>query len=95
MDTRVFCVYNLARGAFLSSKVTVADTASEPLKMLKVLVGGLGLDTVSGLLLSPLYAAPAVPRLFPFDLLYLDSDNQVVDAEEILPGVEFPPLRNW
>jgi hypothetical protein len=93
MDTRVFCVYNLARGAFLSSKVTVADTASEPLKMLKVLVGGLGLDTVSGLLLSPLYAAPAVPRLFPFDLLYLDSDNQVVDAEEILPGVEFPPFR--
>ena len=86
-------MYNLARGVFLSSKVTVADTASEPLKMLKVLVGGLGLDTVSGLLLSPLYAAPAVPRLFPFDLLYLDSDNQVVDAEEILPGVEFPPFR--
>lgn len=86
-------MYNLARGVFLSSKVTVADTASEPLKMLKVLVGGLGLDTVSGLLLSPLYAAPAVPRLFPFDLLYLDSDNQVVDAEEILPGVEFPPYR--
>ncbi len=93
MDTKVFCVYNLARGVFLSSKVTVADCANEPLKMLKVLVGGLGLDAVSGLWLSPLYAAPLVPRLFPFDLLYLDRDLQVVDAGEILPGVEFPPFR--
>ena len=93
MDTKVFCVYNLARGVFLSSKVTVADCANEPLKMLKVLVGGLGLDAVSGLWLSPLYAAPLVPRLFPFDLLYLDRDLQIVDAGEILPGVEFPPFR--
>jgi hypothetical protein len=92
MDTNVFCVYNLARGVFLSSKVTVADCANEPLKMLKVLVSGLGLDAVSGLWLSPLYAAPLVPRLFPFDLLYLDGDHQVVDASEIAPGVEFPPF---
>jgi len=93
MDTNVFCVYNLARGVFLSSKVTVADCANEPLKMLKVLVSGLGLDAVSGLWLSPLSAAPLVPRLFPFDLLYLDRDYQVVDAGEIAPGVEFPPFR--
>ncbi len=86
-------MYNLARGVFLSSKVTVADSANEPLKMLKVLVGGLGLDAVSGLWLSPLYAAPAVPRLFPFDLLYLDRHNRVVAAVEVLPGVEFPPFR--
>ena len=93
MDTKVFCVYNLARGVFLSSKVTVADCANEPLKMLKVLVSGLGLDAVSGLWLSPLYTAPAVPRLFPFDILYLDRDQQVVDAAEILPGAEFPLFR--
>lgn len=93
MDTRDFCVYNQARGVFLSSKVTVADSANEPLKMLKVLVGGLGVDAESGLLLFPLRAAPAVPRLFPFDLLYLDNDNQVVDALEIVPGVEFPAFR--
>lgn len=86
-------MYNQARGVFLSSKVTVADSANEPLKMLKVLVGGLGVDAESGLLLCPLHAAPAVPRLFPFDLLYLDNDNQVVDALEIVPGVEFPAFR--
>ncbi len=94
MDTKVFCVYNLARGVFLSSKVTVADGANEPLKMLKALVSGLGLDAVSGLWLFPLNAAPLVPRLFPFDLLYLDRDHQVLDAGEILPGVEFPPFRH-
>ncbi len=93
MDTRVFCVYNLARGVILSSKVTAADGVNEPLKILKVLVGGLGLDTVSGLWICPLSAIPAVPRLFPFDLLYLDRDQRVVESAEIVPGAEFPPYR--
>jgi hypothetical protein len=93
MDTRVFSAYNLARGVFLSSKVTAVDGVNEPLKILKVLVGGLGLDTVSGLWICPLSAIPAVPRLFPFDLLYLDRDQRVVESAEIVPGVEFPPYR--
>jgi hypothetical protein len=93
MDTRVFCAYNLARGVFLSSKVTAVDGVNEPLKILKVLVGGLGLDTVSGLWICPLSAIPAVPRLFPFDLLYLDHDQRVVESAEIGPGVEFPAYR--
>ena len=93
MDSRVFCVYNLARGVFLSSKVTSADGVNEPLKILKVLVSGLGLDTESGLWICPLSAIPAVPRLFPFDLLYLDRNQRVVDLVEIVPGGEFPPYR--
>ncbi len=93
MDTRVFSAYNLARGVFLSSKVTAVDGVNEPLKILKVLVGGLGLDTVSGLWICPLSAIPAVPRLFPFDLLYLDRDQRVLESAEIVPGVEFPPYR--
>jgi hypothetical protein len=93
MDSRVFCVYNLARGVFLSSKVTAADGVNEPLKILKVLVSGLGLDTESALWICPLSAIPAVPRLFPFDLLYLDRNQRVVDLVEIVPGGEFPPYR--
>ena len=93
MDTRVFCVYNLARGVFLSSKVTAADGVNEPLKILKVLVSGLGLDKESGLWICPLSAIPAVPRLFPFDLLYLDRDQRVIESEEIVPGAEFPRYR--
>ncbi|MGA8086098.1 MAG: hypothetical protein WCA10_02255 [Terracidiphilus sp.] len=93
MDTRVYCVYNLARGVFLSSKVTAADGVNEPLKVLKVLVSGLGLDTESGLWICPFSAIQSVPRLFPFDLLYLDWDQRVIEAVEIVPGAEFPPYR--
>ena len=93
MDSKVFSVYNLARGVFLSAKVMAADGVNEPLKILKVLVSGLGLDTESGLWIRPLSAIPAVPRLFPFDLLYLDRDQRVVEAVEIVPGADFPPYR--
>ncbi|WP_348264283.1 hypothetical protein P8935_07050 [Telmatobacter sp. DSM 110680] len=93
MDTRVFCVYNVARGAFLSSKVTVADGENQPLTILKVLVGGLAVDSKSGLWLSPLHAIPSVPRLFPFDLFYLDDELRVVGLIEFVPGAEFPPYR--
>jgi hypothetical protein len=90
MDTRVFCVYNLARGVFVSSKVTVADTASEPLRMLSVLVGSMAQDGEAGLWLTPLYGVPSVPRLFPFDLAYLDKDHRVLESVEVLHGVRFP-----
>ncbi|MGC1422282.1 MAG: PilZ domain-containing protein [Terracidiphilus sp.] len=93
MDARFLCVYNLAREVFLSSNVTVADCADQPLKMLKVLVSGLALDAESGFWVSPLSAAPPVPRLFPFDLLYLDENQQIVDAVEVHPGVDFPPYH--
>ncbi len=93
MDTRVFCVYNVARGVFLSSKVTAVFGVNEPLRILEVLVGGLGRDTKSGLWISPLSATPSVPRLFPFDLLYLDRDQRVLEAVEIVSSAEFPAYR--
>jgi len=73
--------------------VTAVDGVNEPLKILKVLVSGLGLDKESGLWICPLSAIPAVPRLFPFDLLYLDRDQRVIESVEIVPGAEFPPYR--
>ncbi len=93
MDTRVFCVYNLARRVFLSSKVTVADGENQPLKVLKVMVSGLALDAESGLWLNPLKSTPTVPRLFPFDLIYLDQDHCILEMVEVLAGVEFPSYR--
>lgn len=90
MENPNFCVYNLARRAFLSSKVTVSDTVNQPLKVLKDLVG---LDAESGLWLSPLYGKPTIPKLFPYDIAYLDADFTVIEMAEIAPGVEFPPHR--
>ena len=90
MDTPIFCVYNLAKRVFLSSKVTVADTVSQPLKVLKDLVA---LDAESGLWLTPLHGRPTIPKLFPYDLAYLDNDFHVVEMVEVVPGIDFPPHR--
>ena len=93
METRVFCVYNLTRRVFLSSKVTVADWANQPLTVLKVMISGLALDSESGLWLTPVNGTPSLPRLFPFDLAYLDKDNRVLETVEVLPGDQLPPHR--
>jgi hypothetical protein len=94
MDSTSFCAYNLTKDAFLSSKVTVADAALEPLKVLEVLIGGLGLDSESSLWLTPLSAAPEVPRLFPFDMVYLDGDHRVIHGIEVVPGADLPPYSS-
>jgi hypothetical protein len=90
MDTPNFCVYNLARRVFLSSKATVADAVNQPLKVLKDLVA---LESGTGLWLTTLVVKPNLPKLFPYDLAYLDKDLQVVETAEILPGVDFPAYR--
>ncbi len=90
METKQRSVYNATRGCSLSFKVTVADSALQPLKVLRVLVKELALDAESGLWLTPLLNAPKMMRLFPFDLVYLDGDLRVIQGVELLPHVEFP-----
>ena len=93
MDTRNYCAYNLSKDAFLSLKVTIADAALEPLKILEVFVDELGVDSESALWLTPLTASPQLPRLFPFDIAYLDRENRVVEALSVAPGVALPSFR--
>ena len=90
MDTRGFSAYNLARGVLLNSKLTVADTGNQPLKLLDIVVSGMGMDPTAGLWLAPLHAIPAVPRVFPFDLIYLDKEYRVLETAEMGPGIDFP-----
>jgi hypothetical protein len=93
MVTKYF-VYNQARDSFLSECVTVIDTALEPLKLLRVMVEGLALNASTGLWLTPLTEIPKVPRLSPFDLIYLDGDGRVMQGVELLPGVDFPSFKD-
>ena len=93
MGTRVYSVYNSTRGTNLIEGVTVVDTHREPLLVLKVLIEGLALDSQTGLWLSPLDSIPAVPRISPFDLVYLDVGHRVIEGFEVLPGVNFPPFK--
>src|SRR6185437_15703890 len=89
-NTPIFCVFNLARRIYLSSKVTAADAVNQPLKVLKELVA---LDAESGLWVTQLLGRPNLPKLFPYDLAYLDQDLRIVETLEVLPGVDFPAHR--
>lgn len=93
METSIFCVYNLERRVFLSSKVTIVDGLNEPLKVVRLLVSGLGVDAKSGLWLTNLHGTLTTPKLFPYDLACLDKELRVVETIEVLPGIEFPPHR--
>jgi len=93
MDTSIFCVYNLERRVFLSSKMTIVDGLNEPLKVVRLLVSGLGVEAESGLWLTHLHGILTIPKPFPYDLACLDKDLRVVETIEVLPGVDFPPHR--
>jgi hypothetical protein len=90
MQTKEFCVYNETRENFLSPKVTVIDTKSDPLRAVKVLIEGLGPNAETGLWLNPLKSVPTVPRLSPYDLVYLDQDCRVMQGVALVPDDEVP-----
>ncbi len=90
MQTKEFCVYNETRENYLSPKVTVIDTKSDPLKAVKVLIEGLGPNAETGLWLNPLKSVPTVPRLSPYDLVYLDQDCRVMHGVALVPDDEAP-----
>ena len=90
MQTKEFCVYNETRENYLSPKVTVIDTKSDPLKAVKVLIEGLGPNAETGLWLNPLKSVPTVPRLSPYDLVYLDQDCRVMQGVALVPDDEAP-----
>ena len=94
METRRYTAYNSTRGTVLNSKLAIANRELEPLKFLELLIGGLGLDSESGLWLKPLAGAPQVPRVFPFDLVYLDRNERVLQSAEIFPSSDFPPYSD-
>jgi uncharacterized protein len=90
MQTKEFCAYNETRENFLSSRVTVIDSKSDPLGGIKALIEGLGPNQEAGLWLNPLKSAPTVPTMSPYDLVYLDHDCRVVDSVAMIPDDEVP-----
>lgn len=90
MEAVKYCVYNKGKESTLSVGVTVIDTTAEPLKVLRVMIEGLALNAETGIWLSPLRDIPRVPRLAPFDLVYLDKNQRVIQGAELLPGIDFP-----
>jgi len=94
MEAKNCCAYNVTRSCRINSTVAVADSAREPLKVLKVLVEGLARDSKSSLWLTPLVFAPQLTRIFPFDLAYLDKDMKVLEAIALRPEVPAPAFHD-
>lgn len=90
MSTKEFCVYNETRESLLSSRVSVIDTTSDPLSLLKALIEGPAPNAETGLWLNPLKNLPSVPRISPYDLIYLDQDCRVIHGVELVPDAEVP-----
>jgi hypothetical protein len=89
MPATEYCVYNETRSHYLAARVTLIDARTEPLKAVKVLIEGLAPSTdpraSSAIWLNPLRSVPAVPRLSPYDLVYLDDEGRVVHGVELVP----------
>ncbi len=90
MERRTYCVYNLTRECFLSLGVTVANTS---FTRLRGLIGRLRLRSSEGLWVVPSSGVHTFGLLFPLDLIYLDSDCQVIRQIESFPVFRIAPLK--
>lgn len=93
MDTQKQRVHNGTRQTLLSEGVNAVDATFEHLTVLRVLIEGLAGNEEAGLWLKNVKGIPVVPRISPIDLVYLDQNQQVVEAVELLPSGEMPTFR--
>lgn len=93
MESRIFCAYNETSKCFLSTRVTVVDAALEPLRVLRVLMEGLGPDASDGAWLIHFKGVPVARAISPFDLIYLDKDFRVVHGIELFADSSFEPFK--
>ncbi len=93
MKAKRYTIQNKTREAPVGCGVTAINCAREPLTALRVMVEGLGSGEEPGLWLTQVRVIPMVPRISPFDLLYLDADHRVVERVELLPTSEIPRFK--
>src|ERR1700749_4683253 len=92
MNTKKYYAYNQTRECFLSGELTTVDAGLEPLRVLKLLIEGLGPGVKTGLWLTHFRNVPVARTLSPFDLIYLDTSSRVVHAVELSTDGEFAPF---
>ena len=85
-----FCVFNKTEESFLGLNIVRADTS---LARLRGLLGRDALKSGDGMWLSPSQGVHTIGVLFPVDVVYLDSDNRVIQLVEHLGPFRIGPLR--
>jgi uncharacterized membrane protein (UPF0127 family) len=85
-----YCVYNKTRDSFLALNIARADTH---LKRLKGLLGNLRLNSDQGLWVTPSQGVHTIGLRFAIDLVYLDSDHNVIELVESIGTFRIGPWR--
>src|SRR3569833_4587811 len=89
-----FCrAYNTSKARRLSLRITPADCAGEPFKLMKVILDGLAQNPEAAFWLTNLQHSPQIVRIFPLDFAYLDSDLNILQAVELPPGGPQPKFH--
>ena len=92
MDPESYCVYNVTRNALLSERVVSVSEPQTPSQLLALVMNGPGRDPRLCIRFTDVSIAPEIPRLFAFDVAYLDSEQRILKVADIGPGTPFPPL---
>ena len=87
---RSFCVFNKTEESFLGLNIFRADTS---LARLRGLLGRNALKSGDGMWLAPSQGVHTIGVLFPVDVVYLDSDDRVIQLVEHLGPFRIGPLR--
>ncbi|HWT66020.1 MAG TPA: PilZ domain-containing protein [Terracidiphilus sp.] len=93
MTTQTHRITNRTKGRLLSEGVHAVDATFEHLTVLRVLIEGLADNNEAGFWLTQVRGIPSVPRISPIDLIYVDREQRVVEAVELLPAGQQPPFR--
>jgi hypothetical protein len=90
----MFCrAYNASKAYRLALRITVANCAGEPFKLMKVILDGLAQNPEAAFWLINLQHTPQIVRIFPLDFAYLDADLNILQAVELPPGVPLPQFH--
>jgi hypothetical protein len=92
MDTASFCAYNVTRNALLSEQVTSVSKVQDSAQLLALVLNGPGRDPKSAVRLTSIESALEMPRIFAFDIAYLDDEHRIVEAAGVGPGTPLPSL---
>ena len=90
METAGHRAYNLTRNTLLSERVVSLSSALDPSQLLALILTGPGRDRNSAVLLARIDAPLEIPRLFAFDVAYLDRDQTIIEAASVGPSTPFP-----
>jgi len=94
MDPASYCVYNATRNALLSERVISVSEPQTPAQLLALIMNGPGRDPHFCIRLSKVSILAEIPRLFAFDVAYLDSEQRILAVADVGPGTPFPPISD-